>query len=1235
MTARPVRAFKHRLGDGANGSLRRLGCTFEPLSIQWGGCVEFRILGPVEVRDGGRVLDIPAGRARSLLALLVLRAGEPIPAERLIDELWGERPPATASTALQGFVSRLRKVLEPGRDPGEEATLLQTVGTGYRLAAAADQVDANVFARMVTEAAQLPPEQRATHLAHALALWRGPALAALGYEPFAQRAVTALDELRLNAREEHAAALLSAGGGAGAIADLEQMVGEHPYRERAYGLLMVALYQAGRQADALDVYRRARETLIEELGIEPGPELRDLEAAVLRHDPVLHPGPQVRPAVAEGWLPRERRTVTVVAADLSRPDTAGDPEAVVAEGMATREQAASVFGRYGGRMEQVVAGTVMGFFGFPVAHEDDPIRAVRAAIDLTTHMGARVGVETGDILVEGVGGSVLDAVGGPVVSTAYQLLLKAGLSETLIGPSAQRLTSGTVLVLPAGHDNAWRVLDVLDTSTASARPGGAVLFGRDRELAALRTAWRAAVKSGSPRRCLVVGEAGIGKTRLAAELATSLGDAAQVLSGRCPAYGEGTTFLPLRDLLDRIPGWTDQSVPTLFREVRGLIEAVARQRPVLLVLDDAQWAEPTLLDLVDDIVRRTAAPIMLLCLARPELITRRPAWNDSALVTLTALDDADVARLVLVRDAGVPPQQVDQIVAVARGNPLFAEQLLAAHDAVSSDMVPPSLRGLLAARLDALGPGERDLLRCASVIGTECTHDALNAILPEAAREFIVRHLATLERAQLVVRTADGLAFRHVLIQRAAYRSMTRHDRARLHEQFAAWLQEHPPPEVDELVGYHLEQAVTHRGATGTTAAPDLASRAGSRLADAAQRAVARYDLSAAHNLFARAQTLLSPEHPRWLAITQRLAEVSLPLGRFADAQAMLADLVTYAEHRGDSAAAQFARLERDRIQWLIGPDPVPLANIRATAERADAYFTAKHDAAGQQRATFLLGMVDMRAGRMISAQKQFRRSVSLADQVGDARERLASRWLLAEALAGGPTPVDACVTECHTLAASVGTDAPVLVELSVLQAMQGRFDEARESAARAAHIFTEEQNAPRLVRFVERSLAQIELLAGDPAAAEEHLRALLAMAQDSGERWHLAPAAARLATVLCVQGRPDHAAEFASLSARQAPAEGVEAQALSRVARSEVRSSTGDHDHAVELAREAVELVPDTMPNLLGEALRTLAQVLAVANLPGADTARADALACYVRKGNLAAVSTIRTDGGGRMGSS
>jgi DNA-binding SARP family transcriptional activator len=836
--------------------------------------MEFRILGATEVLDRGRRIQLPSGRGRAILALLALHADEPVSADRLIDELWGESPPPTARTVVHGLVSRLRRVLEPRAATSPPGALLQTIAGGYRLAVEPDAVDAHRFKRLIDEARGAPAEIGALKLSAALALWRGPALADFAYEPFAQRAITALEELRTQAMEDRIEADLASGRAADLVPELEQLIHDHPFRERLRGSLMLALYRSGRQADALQAYRDARALLVEELGLEPGPALRELETAILRQDPALElPSTDHVPTVAatssRSWLPRERRTVTVAVLDVApRVDGDADAEAVGRLGALCAGVAAEVIERHGGRVERDLGDTLIALFGVPVAHEDDALRAVRAVADAQAAVTAlndgpsaldgvlyrsRAGIEAGDIVVAGPGAALRDAVTGPVVRAAGGLQQAAPEATIVAGPAAQRLLRGAVIMKPfdgaPGGAIGWQILEVVAGAPAIPRALDAPMFGRQGELTRLRSAFRRVVSSGKPGRFTVLGDAGIGKSRLAKELVSSIGADANTITQRCPAPSEGVGLFPVRGALVEAAGFLGwlglhrllaedhdgmrvapeiamaiglraepESVAVLFPAVRRLFTALAAHRPLIVVLEDLHWAEPTYLDLVDDLAQETAGPILALCLARPDLLERRPDWA-ADVVELERLSTADVERLVVHRARSIEPDAVRRIVELSEGNPLFAEQVLVALDDGPVEAVPATLGGLLTMRLDRLGPAERDLLRCASIVGLEFELGSVSGLLPPDARPFLERHLASLAQRRFIQRTGPAtFRFGHALIRMAAYQSIAREDRAALHERFAQWLggtSAYATPELQDVLGYHLAQALDHRRASG------------------------------------------------------------------------------------------------------------------------------------------------------------------------------------------------------------------------------------------------------------------------------------------------------------------------------------------------------------------------------------------------------------------------------------
>jgi DNA-binding SARP family transcriptional activator len=987
--------------------------------------VEFRILGPLEALDGDQRLPLPGGRGRALLALLILNVGKVVSTERLIDDLWGETVPPTVQTALQGLVSDLRKRLEPTRTKGEAPAVLRTAPPGYRLAVEPRRVDANRFRRLLEEARAGEAAERAATLREALGLWHGPALADFTYEPFAQREIATLEELRLEAIEQRVDADMAVGLESELVAELEAVVAEHPFRERLRGQLMLALYRTGRQADALEVYRDTRRTLVEELGIEPGAALRQLEQAILRQDPSLDLDPPAAQPVAaarlaepaaERWLAGERRPVTVVFVDVAVPSIGDgvDPEALRVVVGRSIDLAAGVLGRHGASVEELVGDVLVGLFGVPAAHEDDALRAVRAVDEVRVALGElseeverdrgirlpmRAGVETGEV-VTGVPGSGNAPVSGDAVHAAARLQRAARHGEVLVGEATRRLLRECAVLEPleirpsdgpGASPAAWRLIDLVPGAPAVARRLDAPMVGRAAELGRLQAAFEGAVRRGAGYRFTVLGEAGIGKSRLASEFVAALGSRARVLTGHCLAYGEGITFRPLWEVVLEAAGgggfdalsellsgeadgrWIARQVaagigltqePTraedLFPAVRRFFEALSKRHPLVVVLEDVHWAEPTLLDLIEYAADAVRGPVLLVCLARPELAEERPAWGAGRrnvdTLLLEPLGSTEI-QLIADRVAGgmLPAETRARVVETARGNPLFAQQMGAALQDEGAVSVPASVQALLAARLDRLGPAERDLLRSAAVVGTDFTVDALIALVPNQAHPFVGRHLQALERKQLIRPARSGgqeLSFRHVLIQLAAYQSTTRADRARLHERFAEWLRDEAPerpPLLDEILGYHLGEALAERRALGMRGDRDdgLAVQAGEYLAAAGLRAAWRYDVAAAVNLLARAHALLPSTNPQRRTVMRRLAEVHQVVGRLSDADSVLAAMLVEAEAEEDESLAQVARLERARLTLFRGPDPTRLRSIREEAERALEVFRGSGDEAG------------------------------------------------------------------------------------------------------------------------------------------------------------------------------------------------------------------------------------------------------------------------------------------------
>jgi class 3 adenylate cyclase len=542
--------------------------------------MEYRILGPLEVLDAGRSMPLGGGKQRALLAVLLLSANEVVSSDRLVDELWGERPPETASKLVQGYVSGLRKAL---------GNAIATHPPGYVARVGEGELDAVEVGRLTDEARTAAGagdlERASERLGRALGLWRGIPLADVELKGPAASEVERLAELRVTVLLDKNELDLALGRHAELVGRLEALAARHPLQERVRGQLMLALYRSGRQAEALEVYRDMRRTLVGELGLEPGSALRELEAAILRHDPSLE---VPRRAAATRTLPdapmdpagaapahaalreQERKFATVLFADLVDSTALGereDPEVVRALVGQVFERVAEVVGRHGGTVEKFIGDAVLALFGVPIAHEDDPERAVRAALEMQRSLGRlnaelgaegrpslalRVGIEAGQVLVnlQPTGESRGRMLTGDAVNTAARIQQQAEPGSVLVGPAvragtrhavdyrelAPREVKGKARPLPV-----WQALRVRTARGERATLGiHARLVGRDDELGLVERTLRWAYSERRPALVTILGGAGVGKSRLAVEVCgrlSAIDPTACVRQGRCLAYG--------------------------------------------------------------------------------------------------------------------------------------------------------------------------------------------------------------------------------------------------------------------------------------------------------------------------------------------------------------------------------------------------------------------------------------------------------------------------------------------------------------------------------------------------------------------------------------------------------------------------------------------------------------------------------------------------------------------------
>jgi len=1154
--------------------------------------MDFRILGPLEVCDGERFVPLRRRKHRALLALLLLRAGEPISTEVLVEELWGSNPPRTAREALHNYVSQLRRELG--------AEVLQTRDQAYVLAVEPEQVDALRFQRLVAEArAAQSADERVAALREALVLWRGPPLDEFAYEPFAATEIGRLEELRLASREDLFDAELEIGGGAELVPELEALVSERPFRERLRGQLMLALYRAGRQADALRAYRDARGVLLDELGLEPSAALRELEQAILRQDPGLDP-PGARPSAEE-----RRKTVTILFAELP-PDADLDPERM--RELAVRARA--VIELHGGSVEARGGDELLGVFGVPQSHEDDALRALRAASELGEKI--RVGVDTGEALV-GHG-----FVSGEVVSRAARLQRATVPGEVRLGEGTLALCRAAVVAEPV--ESGFRLVEVVEGAAGVARALDTPLVGRERELAALEAAY---VETRDARRCgllVIAGEPGIGKTRLARELIASLGDAATVLVGRCASYGSGATWRPLAEILDQAgerlePILADAGSPgEVFLVARRVFERLAADKPLVLALDDLHWAEPTFLDFVDYLAAQAQGPVLCLCLTRPELLAERPELAEGA-IELGPLPDEQAQMLA----AGVEPDVRARLVETAGGNPLFLEQLVAfAREGGDLGAVPSSVEALIAARLDQIEPAERALLERAAAVGRLFSRAAAQELGADVAL------LPGLEEKRFVRRLRRGYRFHHVLVREVAYASIPRLERSDLHERLADWLDERG--ELDELVGYHLEQAYRDREVIGLSdgKARRLAADAGRRLGAAGTEAWKRGEVPATINLLGRAAALL-PKRDRYrLELLCELGPALRTGGDFGQAKRALREAIKLpAERRVELRA----RMELAGVQ-IASDRARTAAELLDIATEAIRVFEAVGDDRSLGRAWRWIAHVhgDIHGRYTASADAAERAIAHLRRSGWPTAVALGD---LASAYRNGPTPVPEAIRLCRRLlrAADLAGTARILGNLAVLEAMRERLGPARRLIAETRDLYAQLGQRSNELAICGSLEATIELLAGDVPAAETALRESCTALDQMGDQANLATRAAQLAEILLLQGSDEEAGQWISLAEELGAEDDVWTQIRWRTVRAKLLARQGQLARAEELARTVRHLAGTTdAVESQAKALLSLAEVLHLAGQEGESRQLNDeAVRLLLEKGNLAAAKQAR----------
>ena len=805
------------------------------------------------------------------------------------------------------------------------------------------------------------------------------------------------------------------------------------------------------------------------------------------------------------------------------------------------------------------------------------------------------------------------------------------------------------------------------------------LVGRDRDLDLLRSRVEDAVSAGAGRLVTVIGEAGVGKSRLLREFTSGLGDAAVVVHGRCLPYGEGITFWPLAEAVRSAAGIAEEdpldrarakvvalaagdaevadrvasaiglvstvyAVEEMFWGVRRLFEILAADRPLVAVIDDLHWAEPTLLDLVEHVVGRVQRPCLLVCTARPEVLDRPDALPAEgagrARITLERLpaSAADAMAEGLLAGRQVDPATVARIVAASDGNPLFVEQMAAMLDdaAAGDDLeVPPTILALLAARLDRLEQGERSVLEPASVAGLTFPSQAVVELVAEAERERVPERLSAVERRRFirshtpVMGDPDGYQFEHILVRDAVYRRLLKRTRAQMHERFVGWADRvngDRAPEYAEITAFHLEQA--HRYLSELGPLDDhgraLGVRAGERLAGAGQRAFSRGDMPAAAALLRRAVDLMPELDPDRLGLLPDLGEALMDVGEFAQAESVLRGAVAAATTIGDHRLRAEAALGLLLLR-LFADDSISGLDAVRQARRAITVFELVGDQVGLAKAWRIIGSVHANALRYGEAAAAVERAIACARAGGDARLERRNTGAYAIAAVYGPTPVAEGIKRCREIgehaAGDRRTEGLVLCARAQLEAMRGDFAEARRLYTQGRSVLADVGGSV-LAASTALDSSAVELLAGDPAAAERDLRRDYELLDGMGERYLLPTMAGVLAQALIAQNRYDEAAEMCERAEGAVLADDLESHVLIHVVRAEIDLAAGRlADAAVAIAAATEILHGADAPSVQADHAIVSARVAAaMGNVTAAERDLARAAALYRDKGNVVA---------------
>ena len=931
--------------------------------------------------------------------------------------------------------------------------------------------------------------------------------------------------------------------------------------------------------------------------------------------------------------------------DSTKLVAGADPEVVRRRVSAYFERVSASIARHGGTVEKFAGDAVMAAFGVPTAHEDDALRALRAALELVPEvealgLAARVGVESSEVVVDEADSTFAT---GEAVNLAARLQQAAGPGQILLGQGVRRMTAGTVEAESVGPLEvkgwpeplwAWRLLRVHDPTRL---PLGTPFIGREAELELLDNSFRRAVRDRTAQLVTVFGEPGLGKSRLVAEFVDSL-ERVTTLSGRTLPYGEGVTYWPLASMIKASAGITDdnpaseafeklrrscesEAVADLLAAALGVLgaaegertpeeltwaalrwaEQLASLQPLVLVFEDVHWAEEPLLDLIEHLARSLRdVPVLVVAIARPDLLDARPSWGGgirrASAIDLAPLAPTESEELAQALLAGSDVTLAQQAIVLdrAEGNPLFLEEIARMlRETEEVDRLPDTVQALIAARIDRLDPAEKRILQSAALIGRIFWRDALETLDAELDVHTVLDRLLDREfvvpEERSTITGVRAFRFKHVLIRDVAYSGMSKALRADKHEAFAGWLDEH----ARELVGiraHHLDEATRLRGELDGAVPDELAHAAAAALEETGRRALRRGAFVVARRTLLRAGELEPSASRRYLA---------------AHAAWRLSDVPTVREETEEALAeARAARLPDIEGRALILLADLALhaesdvARAHDLADEALAILPAD-EPAGLYDAHSLIARIFWWRGDAAGVTRHAEAMIDVAHEAGwPELESLALTWLASVAgVQGDDARGLELLDRAQTLAESSGSREALGFALAVRGRRYGKdeSEEAERWLLEALDVLRETGGAGRY-GWALSNLAGVYEERGDIARAEKTFREAVGVLRRTHEQGYLVEAERGLAEVLAKQGKIDEADRIVAAVQRRVGREDVWTQASILHATGIVRAAQGRTDEALAAFSAALEIIEPTMYAILAASIRESLETLRTA---------------------------------------